>query len=59
MHPNHTHFVVFPGPTPTVVTSPPPKRRKQKDKIYQIQFVLSIYSLERAQIPGGQPLKET
>jgi hypothetical protein len=60
MYPNYTHFLVLPGPTLTLVTSPvsfPPKKNKN-GRNEQVQFVLCIYSLERGQTPSGRPFKE-
>lgn len=32
MHPDHIHYSVFPGPTPSLVTCPKGREKKKKDK---------------------------
>lgn len=57
MHPNHIYLPVLSGPPPLLW--PPPKQTKgeKKEKKYNVQAVLPIYSLEHGQIPSGQSLK--
>lgn len=37
---------------------PPKNRRRNKEKIHQVQFVLPTYSVEHGQTPSGQHLKD-
>lgn len=48
MHPDHTHFPVFPGSLPLVTL--PEKKKKRKE------IVLFMYSLEHAQTSSDQTL---
>lgn len=54
MHPDHTHFPSFPGPLSTLRTFP----SSPKWKVYQVQSLLPIYSLEPGQTTSCQLLKD-
>lgn len=57
MHPDHICFPLPLRSTSTLVTSPKTNEGEKKEKKYNVQAVLSIYSLEHGQIPSGQSLK--
>lgn len=51
MYPNHIYFQFLPGP-PSHCCALFPQR-----KIYQVQFMLLLYSLGMVKLPGASPLK--
>lgn len=53
MYPNHIYFQFLPGP-PSHCCALFPQR-----KIYQVQFMLLLYSLGMVKLPGASPLKTT
>lgn len=59
---DHTHFAALPCLLPYTCDLHPPRNKEEKERKeknpYQVQFVLSIYSLELGHTTSGQPLKE-
>lgn len=56
MHPNHAYLPVFPMSTTPSSPTKKKEKKKKKERKNQVHFVLSVYSLEHAHIPGGRPL---
>lgn len=58
MHHGHTHFLVLCLPFDLCDLLPQKKKKLKKElKKRQVQFVLSVYSLEHDQTLNGPPFK--